>query len=260
MVHLAHDISYKTDTNYKRNRLDVYYSNKDSRRDVLVFIPGNAWKCIHKNRYKFIGRNFVRKGLVTVIINYDSSSNQIDVIAQDCTEAIIWIYQNISNYNGNPNRIFVMGYSCGGHLIEFINTKFKFFKQYHVKNPIHGIILLNGFGLDMEKCLGEMLSKKHKHYKKYTKLFSNDPEKWRKASPTNYCKNIRNPHLFLIDESSDISVQTQNRHLFGILTASEQAPAEFYEIPRRTHVTMLVHMFFRKTLEYDIILNFIGRY
>ncbi|CAF5147137.1 unnamed protein product, partial [Rotaria sp. Silwood1] len=148
MVRSIRNISYKNDTHNKQNTLDVYYSSKDSLRDVLVFVHGGKWKHGHKNRYKFLGRNFVRKGLVTVIIDYSLSPNQIDKIAEDCAAAIIWVHQYVSKYGGNPNRIFLMGYSSGGHLIEFINSNTRFFDQYNMTNPIYGIILLDAFGLD----------------------------------------------------------------------------------------------------------------
>ncbi|CAF2530928.1 unnamed protein product [Rotaria sp. Silwood2] len=239
--------------------LDVYYSTKDSLRDVLIFVHGGKWKSDHKNRYNFLGRNFVREGLVTVIINYSLLPNQIDRIAQDCAAAVIWVHQNISNYGGNPDRIFLMGHSSGGHLIEFINCNSRFFIQHNMTNPIHGIILLDAFGLDMHEYLNQASSKNSKHYNTFIEVFSNNPEKWSEASPMKYWKNIRNPHLILIGERTYPSIQAQNRHLFGNLIASKKAPAEFYEIPHRHHTEMIIYMLFHKSQQYNIILNFMRR-
>ncbi|CAF2079898.1 unnamed protein product [Rotaria magnacalcarata] len=86
-------------------------------------------------------------------------------------------------------------------------------------------------GLDICKYLSQISSKIHKHHLTCIKVFSSNPEKWSMASPMKYCKNIRIPHLFLIGERTDSLIQIQNRDLLGILTASQQAPAEFYEIP-----------------------------
>ncbi|CAF0882388.1 unnamed protein product [Rotaria sp. Silwood1] len=256
MVRSIRNISYKNDTHNKQNTLDVYYSSKDSLRDVLVFVHGGKWKHGHKNRYKFLGRNFVRKGLVTVIIDYSLSPNQIDKIAEDCAAAIIWVHQYISKYGGNPNRIFLMGYSSGGHLIEFINSNTRFFDQYNMTNPIYGIILLDAFGLDMCEYLKQTSSKTNKHYNTYIQVCSNDPKKWSQASSMKYWKNIRNPHLILIGGRTYPVIQTQNRHLFGNLIILQKAPAEFYEIPRRHHTQMIIYMIFSRSQQYDIILNF----
>jgi acetyl esterase/lipase len=260
MVHTDRDISYTYDTQNERNRLDVYYSNKNSLRDVLVFVPGGAWESGSKGTYKYLGRNFVRKGLVTVIINYSLSPNPIDKMAQDCTAAVIWVHQYIYNYGGNPNRIFLMGHSAGGHLIELINSDTRFFNQYRIQNPIYGIILLDAFGLDMYKYLSDASSENDRYYNTFIQVFSNDPRNWKRASPMTYWRNIRNPHLILIGERTYSPIQTQNRDLFAKLKASRQVPVEFYQIPGRNHTGMVAYMFFSGNEQYDIILNFMGKY
>jgi acetyl esterase/lipase len=259
MVRTDRDISYTYDTQNERNRLDVYYSKTNSLRDVLVFVHGGAWESGSKDTYKYLGQNFVRKGLVTVIINYSLSPNLIGRMAQDCTAAVVWVQRNIFNYGGNPNRIFLMGHSSGGHLIELINSDTRFFRQYGIKNPIHGIILLDAFGLDMYEYLSQASPENDKYYNTFIQVFSNDPRNWKRASPMRYWKNIRNPHLILIGERTYSTIQTQNRDLFGKLISSRQAPVELYQIPRRNHTGMVAYMFFSGNEQYDIILNFMRR-
>ena len=260
MVHTVRDISYTSDTGNVRNHLDVYYSNKGPVRDVIVFVHGGAWESGSKDTYKYLGRNFVRKGLVAVIINYSLAPNFIYRMAQDCAAAMLWVYQSIGNYGGNPNRIFAMGHSAGGHLIALINADRRFFGEYGLTSPIYGLILLDAFGLDMHEYLSEELSPSDRYYNTFLQVFSNDPQNWRRASPMRYVKNIRNPQLFLVGGNTYPSIQKQNRRLFGILTRSGQAPAEFHEIPGRSHVAMVAYMFFAANRQYDLILDFMRRY
>lgn len=260
MVHTERDISYTNDTSNERNRLDVYYSQKDSNRDVLVFVPGGAWETANKNTYSFLGKNFVRKGLCTVVINYNLSPNPIERILQDCTAAIVWVYNHIVNYGGNPNRIFVMGHSAGGHMIELINSDPQYFAGYRMRNPIYGIILLDAFGLDMYDYLSRPSSRQDGYYNTFIQVFSNDPRNWKQKSPLRYWKNIRNPQLILIGERTYPSIRYQNRHLYEKLLSTRRVPVEFHEIPRRNHRGMVAYMFFSSDQQYDIILNFIRRY
>lgn len=261
MVHTDLDISYTYDTQNERNRLDVYYSQKDVNRDVLIFIHGGAWESGSKDLYKYLGRNFVRAGLVTVLINYSLSPNPIERMAQDCTEAVMWVYQNISAYGGNPNRIFLMGHSAGGHLIELINADTRYFRQYGLRrNPIYGMILLDAFGLDMYEYLNGPSARTDRYYNTYLQVFSRDPRRWKRASPMTYRKNIRNPHLILIGERTYPAIQKQSRNFYNYLIQSRQAPVEFNEIPRRNHTGMVIYMFFSSNEQYDIILNFMRRY
>lgn len=260
MVHVDSDISYTGDTENEANRLDVYYSRKNSNRDVLVFVYGGAWESGNKNTYKYLGRNFVRKGLVTVLINYHLSPNPIYRMAQDCTAAVVWVHQNIFSYGGNPNRIFLMGHSAGGHLIELINADTRYFGQYGMRNPVYGIILLDAFGLDMYEYLSSASAPSDKYYNTFLQVFSKDPRNWKRASPIRYLKNIRNPHLILTGERTYPTIRTQNRRLFDALVSTRQAPVEAHEIPRRNHSGMVIYMFFSGNEQYDIILNFMRRY
>lgn len=259
MVHVVHNISYTDDKNEHRNRLDVYYSSKATAMDVLIFVPGGKWKKGSKNKYKYLGHNFVHKGVVTVVIDYSLLPNVVDRMAQDCVAAVMWTYNHISHYGGNPNRIFVMGYSAGGHLVELINSDCRFFNHYGVENPMHGVILLDAFGLDMQEYLSKESSKLNKTYKTCLKVFSDDPQNWHRVSPMTYWKHIRNPHLFLIGGRTYPSIKAQNVHLFGNLTSSQRKLAELYEIRHRNHKEMIIYMFFGRNQQYDIISGFMKR-
>ena len=260
MVHIDRDISYSADTNNERNQLDVHYSNKENvPRDVIVFVPGGAWESGNKGTYRFLGKNFVRKGLVAVIINYSLSPNPISRMAQDCTAAVMWVVQNIAGYGGNPRRIFLMGHSAGGHLIALINADRRFFRAYGVQNPIYGLILLDAFGLDMYEYLSTESKPGDRYHNTFLQVFSQNPRVWRQASPLHYVKNIRNPQLILVGERTYSSIQTQNRRLFGQLARTRQARAEFFEIPGRGHMGMVTSMFLGSARQYDLILDFLRR-
>lgn len=259
MVHSDRNISYTSDTNNVRNQLDVYYSNKAGLRNVLVFAHGGAWETGGKDIYRFLGRNFVRKGLVAVIINYSLSPNPIGRIANDGTAAVVWVVQNIANYGGNPSRIFLMGHSAGGHLIALINADRRFFAQYGLSNPIAGLVLLDAFGLDMYEYLNEPSSPSDRFYQTFLRVFSTNPRQWYRASPMRYAKHIRNPQLILVGERTYPTIQRQNRRLFQYLVSTAQTRAEFHQIPERSHFAMISSMFFSGNQQYDLILDFLRR-
>ena len=39
---------------------------------------------------------------------------------EDCFSAVEWVYKNIKNFGGSPNRIFIGGHSAGGHLASLV--------------------------------------------------------------------------------------------------------------------------------------------
>ena len=46
---------------------------------------------------------------------------------EDCQAGIGWVLRNIEGFGGDPNRVYVMGQSCGGHL-----AALTFQKQYEL--------------------------------------------------------------------------------------------------------------------------------
>ncbi|CAF1388541.1 unnamed protein product [Adineta ricciae] len=260
MVYEDRDICYTSNTLYERNRLDVYYPKNGSQHDVLVFFFGGAWQTGKKETYSHLGRNFTRKGLVTVIANYSLTPASIFTMVQECAAAVMWVYQNISNYRGNPKRIFLMGHSAGGHMIALLNSDPRYFRPYGIENPISGIILLDAFGLDMYEYLDQPWPEKDTKDNTFIQVFSSDPGNWKQASPMSHTKNIKNPHLILVGEKTFPSIQIHSRRFFEVLKKSQQAPVEFHEIPRRGHMAMIAYMYFRTNQQYDIILDFMQRH
>ncbi|UJR34967.1 hypothetical protein I4U23_027745 [Adineta vaga] len=253
------DLVYTNNKQNQQNTLDVYYPKQSLESDVLVFIHGGAWRGGNKGTYRHIGHSFARKGLVTVIPNYNLSPNSIFNTVEECTAAIMWVYQNIATYGGNPNRIFVMGHSAGGHMIALLNSDPRYFRPYKVKNPIYGLILLDAFGLDMYEYLSTPSPEKYSN-SRLIQVFSSDPQNWKLASPMRYWKNIRNPQLILIGERTHLTIELQNQRLYEELMSSQQVPVEFHEIPGSDHMQMVASKYFSQSRQYDIILNFIKKY
>lgn len=96
--------------------LDVFPA---ARKDapVHVFIHGGYWRSLDKHVYSHIAAPMVAAGATVVLLNYDLCPKvRITDIVHQVRRAIIWVYKNITQYNGDPNKIYVSGHSAGGHL------------------------------------------------------------------------------------------------------------------------------------------------
>lgn len=256
-VNREENISYTNKAEGTRNFLDVYYPEKNgNQKDVLVFIHGGSWNSGKKDTYWWLGRNFARKNVVAVNINYSLAPNyQYSQMASDAAAAIKWVKNNIGKYGGNPERIFVMGHSAGGHLTALINSNPQFFKEQGIENPIRGVILNDGFGLDMHEYL--LQAKKNKQTDSFLQTFSNDQEIWKTGSPLTYFSNIKNPYLILVGERTYPAIQIQSERLYNMLVAKNQ-PVRFEQIPRKKHIGMISQMIFGGNDLYKLILDFMG--
>lgn len=254
-VKKAKDINYAGNTD-DANTLNIFYKN-DSIKDkpVLVFIHGGSWSSGKKETYWWLGRNFARKGVVTVIINYPLAPNvQYEKMGNDCALAIKWVSENISSYKASPDKIFVMGHSAGGHLAELINADPKYFKKAGIKNPVKGVILNDPFGLDMHEYL--TTAEKDHFYFDFIRTFTEQPEVWKTASPMDYVNNIKNPHLLFYGAKTYGAIKLQTPKLYEKLKANG-VRAEIKEIKGKSHVPMISQMIFGGDQLYKDILDFI---
>ncbi len=97
-------------------QLDIYPSLQPFSK-TLIFIHGGYWHKLDKSDFQFVGMAFRDYGITTVLINYPLAPEvSIDQISASCRQAISWLYQNISAYNGNPEQLYVAGHSAGAHL------------------------------------------------------------------------------------------------------------------------------------------------
>ena len=156
------------------------FQPKDSlvQHDVLIFVHGGNWNSGNKETYSVLGRNFAGKDYVTVIPGYTLSPfANYDQMTQEIAKAIKWTHENAANYGGNPDRIFLMGHSAGGHLaaLAAMNPKYMDNTDY-----IKGIILDDAAGLDQYKYLQENPPTNDEYY---DVTWTTDPEEWKNASP-----------------------------------------------------------------------------
>lgn len=257
-VKTAKNINYAGNAEEK-NTLNIFYKNDSIKnKPVLVFIHGGSWSSGKKETYWWLGRNFARKGVVTVIINYPLAPNaQYEKMADDCALAVKWVQANISNYTASPDKIFVMGHSAGAHLGELINADPKYFQQARIKNPIKGIILNDPFGLDIFEYLTE--AEKDGYYYDFLRTFTNKPATWKLASPMDYVDHIKNPHLLFYGGKTYGAIKTQTPRLYEKLKANH-IPVEIKEIKGKSHVPMISQMIFGGNDLYEDIVAFVKKY
>ena len=84
---------------------------------VFFYIHGGYWRALEKGVYSEVVEPMVAAGATAVTPSYDLCPQvTIPAIVDQIRNAIVWVTNNISDYNGDPGRIHVCGHSAGGHL------------------------------------------------------------------------------------------------------------------------------------------------
>ncbi|HIJ73142.1 MAG TPA: alpha/beta hydrolase [Candidatus Hydrogenedentes bacterium] len=99
-------------------KLDLYLpANREKPVPGLVFIHGGAWAGGRKEDYFIYCKHFVAKGYVCAAVQYRLiSAATWPAQIEDVKCAVRWLRANAAEYNVDPNRIGVAGYSAGAHL------------------------------------------------------------------------------------------------------------------------------------------------
>jgi arylformamidase len=230
--------------------LNVFKTRKSKNNPVVIFIHGGSWNEGNKNIYGFLGRNFAKKGIVTVIANYTlSPDGSYDTMAKEVAAVIKWTYENIEKHNGNPNQIFLMGHSAGGHLIALVGTNPKYLEN---TNLIKGIILNDAAGLDMNSFLEKYPPTKNRNY---DVTWTKNPENWKDASPI-YFLSEKTPPIFMITGTNTYpSIISQNKDFVKKLNTFQPSVKINYQ--SKKHIPMMSQFIFPWNKNYKEIIKFI---
>jgi acetyl esterase/lipase len=235
-------------------QLNIFEPNKpDGPKDVLIFIHGGNWNSGKKSQYSLMGRNWTKKDIVYVIIDYPLSPlATYKQMAEYAARSVKWVKENIQHYGGNPDRIFISGHSAGGHLAALIAIDDQYFQKLGMKNPVKGLILIDAAGLDMYGyLLEENLSKDHT----YLKTFTADQKTWKEASPLYHLHKGMPPMTIFRGEKTYPSIISSNEKFRKAM--QEFAAETPYEILKnKKHIPMITQFFNPWNKHYNQIHSF----
>ncbi|KAJ8622999.1 hypothetical protein MRB53_031528, partial [Persea americana] len=101
-----------------RNRLDLYLPmNINEPKPVVAFVTGGAWIIGYKAWGSLLGQELAEKGVIVACIDYRNfPQGTISDMVKDASQGISFVCNNISEYGGDPNRIYLVGQSAGAHI------------------------------------------------------------------------------------------------------------------------------------------------
>ncbi|REJ81443.1 MAG: alpha/beta hydrolase [Planctomycetota bacterium] len=182
---LTADIPY-VENGHERQVLDVYTPDEpaDEPLPVMFWIHGGGWQVGDKSDVALKPKILTERGFVFVSTNYRLLPDvEMDALIRDVAKAFGWVHDNISEYGGDPNRIFVGGHSAGAQLAALICIDDRYLKEVGVSfEVLRGCIPVDGDTYDIPKIImtaelrqmlygGKMFTFGHRQ------KFGNDPEK-----------------------------------------------------------------------------------
>jgi acetyl esterase/lipase len=241
---LIRDLPYPNDGSaYARERckLDLYLPKDQENFPILVWFHGGALRTGDKTESYATGvaKRFASEGIGVALPNYRlyTYGARYPQFIEDAASAAAWVYQNISDYHGNPKHLFIGGHSSGAYLAAMIGVDDRYLKKHDLSlQQIAGVIPLSGemYG-DSSVWWAE-----HEIYKTYTDkttLFQVN-----ETTPMFYVRHdVLPPFLcFCAEHHEDPPeiVCAENQRFIEALRAAGHDQVMFKEIPDRTHFSV----------------------
>nr|WP_233173860.1 alpha/beta hydrolase [Pedobacter sp. ASV19] len=217
--------------------LTLYLPIKEKATGTAVLvIPGGAYGFLaFEEEGIAIGKAFAEKGIAAFVLKYrlpkkETMRDKSYGPLMDAQQAMKVIRSNAANWNLNPSKVGVIGYSAGGHLASTLGTHFS--KSY-IPNK-ENISLRPGFMIlvypviSMNDQLTHMGSKINllgmEPSKEKVDLFSNELQVTKETSPT-----------YLTHCGDDQVVDVNNSIVFYQALQKNGVDAELHLFPKGNH-------------------------
>jgi arylformamidase len=99
-----------------RARLDFFAAHRTGAA-TLLFFHGGYWQRNAKEGFSFVAEGPLAHGFNVGVAGYTLAPEAaMDDIVSQAGTALHWLHQHLATLGGNPLRLYVSGWSAGGHL------------------------------------------------------------------------------------------------------------------------------------------------
>jgi arylformamidase len=99
-------------------KLDIYRT-KQPNAPIRLFLHGGAWRGGSAKDSAYPAEMFVDAGAHYIAVDFVAVVNadgNLMTMADQVRRAVAWVYKNAASFGGDPNRLYISGFSSGGHL------------------------------------------------------------------------------------------------------------------------------------------------
>jgi acetyl esterase/lipase len=217
--------------------LTVYLPDrKMASRAAVIICPGGGYGAeMYRNEGTVIAEAFLKRGIAGIVLKYrlpsDSIMNDPSLgPLQDAQQAIKVVREHAVDWNLDPGKIGIMGFSAGGHLASTAGTHFE-------KSEIpggEGTDLRPSFVILVYPVISMTDELSHKGSRQNLLGSNPDPEKISFFSNELHV-NARTPPTWLTHTGDDKVVSVENSIRFYQELIRNNVPAEMHLFPSGNH-------------------------
>jgi arylformamidase len=99
-------------------KVDIY-KTKRPNAPAMIFLHGGAWRGGRSAQGAYLAEPFVNAGAHFINVEFNNvteTKGDLLPMVDQCRRAVAWIYKNAASFGGNPDALYLSGFSSGGHL------------------------------------------------------------------------------------------------------------------------------------------------
>ncbi len=122
--------------------LDIYHPVSEKGVPVVIWFHGGGLT----SGKKYLPGEIRNQGICIVAPSYRLSPKvPARMCIEDAAAAVAWVFKNIDQYGGDPDKIFISGHSAGGYLAMMVSMDKSWLKNHNLDaNRIAGLIPFSG--------------------------------------------------------------------------------------------------------------------
>ena len=228
------DVDYIEGVDYAddKDKLDVLMPAGAVNAPVVVFFHGGALMNGDKQIGEVLASTLVAEGIGVVTANYRLSPGVMHPAhMEDATAAFAWTKRHISEFGGDPDRVFIGGHSAGAYLAALMSLDPSYLKAHKLElSAIRGTLPVSPF-LYVEETARD----------RSKTVWGTNEKVWLRASVTPYVGSGKPPMLLIYADGDEGWRREQNERLKSQLLAAGSKVATI-EIANRTHGSIMSKM------------------
>lgn len=205
--------------------VDKLFDSTKKKPLVIVF-PGGAYSIVAPHEGEPVALEFNAAGFNAAVVNYSVNTRYPSAL-EDASAAVAYVREHAEEWNTDPDKIFVCGFSAGAHLaasISIMNGKEEKIKRDDKMNKVNGMIL----------CYPVISSGEKAHRGSFENIGAVTPEMLEKTS-MELQVDENTPPAFIWHTFSDGAVPVENSLLLAGAMREKNIPFELHIYPEGVH-------------------------
>ena len=187
--------------------IDTFIPNKvNSLKSVVILVHGGGWKKGDRSKEHTKAAWFSNRGYIVVCPEYRLSGEALFPAAiHDLKDAICWTREHAKKWGGQPDRIVLMGFSAGAHLVALAaaagpEAGLDTLESQKQAGSLAACIVVAGPSITNDERAFLEARKPESNYQLFLgDLPENIPATYEKASPAHWVSGNEPPMLFITE-------------------------------------------------------------